>query len=112
MLQHGTVHASLYNAFSFGLFAAYELESEDRELVQKLISEWRSQHRRPNDDRLRSCPALVWKIARRSSGVVAGWGTVSGDPEVMPRPRAMARGRPITSVRTDEEYHGEPQSNP
>jgi hypothetical protein len=42
----------LYNAFSFGLFAAYELESEDRELLQKLISEWRSQYRRPNDARL------------------------------------------------------------
>jgi hypothetical protein len=43
MPQHGTIHHSLYNAFSFGLFAAYELESEDRELLQKLISEWRSQ---------------------------------------------------------------------
>jgi hypothetical protein len=32
--QHGTIHESLYNAFSFGLFAAYELESEDRELVR------------------------------------------------------------------------------
>jgi hypothetical protein len=32
MPQHGTIHDSLYNAFSFGLFAAYELESEDREL--------------------------------------------------------------------------------
>jgi hypothetical protein len=52
MLQHGTIHDSLYNAFSFGLFAAYELESEDRELLQKLISEWRSQYRRPNDARL------------------------------------------------------------
>jgi hypothetical protein len=72
MLQHGTVHASLYNAFSFGLFAC-ELASEDYELVQKLISEWRSQHRRPNDDRLRSCPALVWKIARRSpASLLAG----------------------------------------
>jgi hypothetical protein len=30
MPQHGTIHDSLYNAFSFGLFAAYELESEDR----------------------------------------------------------------------------------
>lgn len=49
MPQHGTIHDSLYNAFSFGLFAAYELESEDRELLQKLISEWRSQYRRPND---------------------------------------------------------------
>src|SRR5262245_29354628 len=29
--QYGTIHDSLYNAFSFGLFAAYELESEDRE---------------------------------------------------------------------------------
>ena len=28
---------------------AYELESEDRELLQALISEWRSQYRRPND---------------------------------------------------------------
>jgi hypothetical protein len=37
MPQHGTIHDSLYNAFSFGLFAAYELESEDRELPQKLI---------------------------------------------------------------------------
>jgi hypothetical protein len=52
MPQHGTIHDSLYNAFSFGLFAAYELESEDRELLQKLISEWRSQYRRPNDARL------------------------------------------------------------
>jgi len=33
MPQHGTIHDSLYNAFSFGLFAAYELESEDRELL-------------------------------------------------------------------------------
>jgi hypothetical protein len=31
MPQHGTIHNSLYNAFSFGLFAAYELESEDCE---------------------------------------------------------------------------------
>jgi len=30
----------------------YELESEDRELLQKLISEWGSQYRRPNDARL------------------------------------------------------------
>ncbi len=52
MPQHGTIHDSLYNAFSFGLFAAYELESEDRELLQRLISEWRSQYRRPNDARL------------------------------------------------------------
>ncbi len=52
MPQHGTIHDSLYNAFGFGLFAAYELESEDRELLQKLISEWRSQYRRPNDARL------------------------------------------------------------
>ena len=36
----------------FRTFAAYELESEDRELLQKLISEWRSQYRRPNDARL------------------------------------------------------------
>jgi len=50
--QHGTIHDSLYNAFNFGLFAAYEMESEDRELLQKLISEWRSQYRRPNDARL------------------------------------------------------------
>ena len=49
--QHGTVHDSLYNAFSFGLFAAYELESEGRELLQKLISEYRSQNRRPNNAR-------------------------------------------------------------
>ncbi len=27
--QHGTIHDSVYNVFSFGLFAAYELESED-----------------------------------------------------------------------------------
>jgi hypothetical protein len=52
MLQHGTIHDSLYNAFSVGLFAAFVLESEDRELLQKLISEWRSQYRRPNDARL------------------------------------------------------------
>ena len=52
MPQHGTIHHSLYNAFSFGLFAACELESEDRELLQKLIGEWRSQYRRPNDARL------------------------------------------------------------
>ena len=52
MSQHGTIHDSLYNAFSFGLFAAYELESEDRELLQKLISEYRSRYRRPNDARL------------------------------------------------------------
>ena len=51
MPQHGTIHDSLYKAFSFGLFAAYELESEDRELLQKLISEYRSQYRRPNDAR-------------------------------------------------------------
>ena len=37
MPQHGTIHDSLYNAFSFGLFAAYELESEDREPLQKPI---------------------------------------------------------------------------
>ncbi len=43
MPQHATIHDSLYNAFSFGLLAAYELESENRELLQKLISEWRSQ---------------------------------------------------------------------
>jgi hypothetical protein len=52
MPQHGTIHDSLYNAFSFGLFAAYELESEDRARLQKRISEWRSQYRRPNDARL------------------------------------------------------------
>lgn len=52
MPQHGTIHDSLYNAFSFGLFAAYELESEDRELLKKLITEWRSPFRRPNDARL------------------------------------------------------------
>jgi hypothetical protein len=28
MPQHGTIHDSLHNAFSFGLFAAYELEFE------------------------------------------------------------------------------------
>ncbi len=50
--QHGTIHDSLYNAFNFGLFADYEMESEDRELLQKLISEWRSQYCRPNDARL------------------------------------------------------------
>ncbi len=38
MPQHGTIHDSLYNAFGFGLFAKYELESEDRELLQRLIS--------------------------------------------------------------------------
>ena len=42
MPQRGTIHDSPYNAFSFGLFAALELESEDREVVQKLIREWRS----------------------------------------------------------------------
>jgi hypothetical protein len=52
MPQHGTIHDSLYNAFSFGLFAADEVESEDRELLQKLIGEWRSQYRKPNDARL------------------------------------------------------------
>jgi hypothetical protein len=52
MPQHGTLHDSLYHAFRFGRFAAYELESEDRELLQKLIREWRSQDRRPNDARL------------------------------------------------------------
>ena len=31
MPQHGTIHDSVYNVFSFALFAAYELESEDRE---------------------------------------------------------------------------------
>lgn len=51
MPQHGTIHDSLYNAFSFGLFASYELE-EDRELLQRLITEWRSPFRRPNDARL------------------------------------------------------------
>jgi hypothetical protein len=45
MPQHGTIHHSLYNAFSFGLFAACELESEDRELLQKLISEWQNGRR-------------------------------------------------------------------
>jgi hypothetical protein len=39
MLRHGTIHDPVYNAFSFGLFAAYELESEDRELLQELISD-------------------------------------------------------------------------
>ncbi len=41
----GTIHHSLYNAFSFGLFAACELELEDRELLQKLISEWQNGRR-------------------------------------------------------------------
>ena len=50
--RHGTLHDSLYNAFSFGLFAAYELESEDRDLLRKLIGEWREPYRRPNDVRL------------------------------------------------------------
>ena len=45
MPQHGTIHHSLYNAFSFGPFAACELESEDRELLQKLISEWQNDRR-------------------------------------------------------------------
>jgi hypothetical protein len=27
--QHGTIHDSVYNAFSFGLFAGCELELED-----------------------------------------------------------------------------------
>lgn len=52
MPQHGTIHDSLYNAFSFGLFAAYELESEDRELLRRLVDEWRAPDRRPNDARL------------------------------------------------------------
>lgn len=39
--KDGTVHDALYNAFSFGLFAAYELESLDSDLLQKLVSEWR-----------------------------------------------------------------------
>ena len=52
MPQHGTIHDSLYNAFSFGLFAAYELESEDRELLKRLVAEWRDPDRRPNDARL------------------------------------------------------------
>jgi hypothetical protein len=52
MPQHGTIHDSLYNAFSFGLFAAYEMESEDRELLQRLVREWREPTRRPNDARL------------------------------------------------------------
>jgi hypothetical protein len=39
MRQHGTIRDSLYDAFSFRRFAAYELESEDRELLQKLISD-------------------------------------------------------------------------
>jgi len=52
MPQHGTIHDSLYNAFSLGLFAAYELESEDRELLQKLINKWNPQYRRPNNARL------------------------------------------------------------
>jgi hypothetical protein len=51
MSQRGTIRDSLYNAFSFGLLAAYELESKDRELLQKLISEYRSQYRRSNDAR-------------------------------------------------------------
>lgn len=50
--QHGTMHDVLYNHFSFGLFAAYELESEDRELLQRLIHEWREPTRRANDARL------------------------------------------------------------
>lgn len=52
MDRHGTIHDSLYNAFSFGLFAAYELESENRELLQMLVREWREPTRRPNDARL------------------------------------------------------------
>jgi hypothetical protein len=31
--QHGIIQDSLYNAFNFGLFAAHEMESEDRELL-------------------------------------------------------------------------------
>ncbi len=52
MPRHGTIHDSLYNAFSFGLFAAYEMESEDRALLRRLIREWREPTRRPNDARL------------------------------------------------------------
>jgi hypothetical protein len=47
-----TVHDVLYNAFSFGLFAAYELYSEDRQLLDRLLDAWREPHRRPNDARL------------------------------------------------------------
>jgi hypothetical protein len=50
--KDGTLHDALYNAFSFGLFAAYELYSEDRQLLEKLLESWREPHRRPNDARL------------------------------------------------------------
>lgn len=52
MPSHRSIHDGLYNAFSFGLFAAYELESEDEELLQKLLAEWRSPSPRPNHARL------------------------------------------------------------
>jgi hypothetical protein len=56
MPQHGSIHDSLYNAFSFGLFAAYELESEDRELLQKLISGRRAATARPPQNQNRAPP--------------------------------------------------------
>jgi len=44
-----TLQDALYNAFSFGHFAAYQLASEDRGLLQRLVDEWRSPYRRPNE---------------------------------------------------------------
>lgn len=48
----GTLQDALYNAFSFGLFAIYRLASENRQLLDTLVDEWRSPYRRPNDARL------------------------------------------------------------
>jgi hypothetical protein len=51
--KDGTLHDALYNAFSFGLFAAYELHSEDSDLLGKLVSSWREPGRQANDARLK-----------------------------------------------------------
>src|SRR5262245_47730685 len=48
----GTLQDALYSAFSFGHFAAYKLASTDHYLLQRLVDDWRSPYRRPNDARL------------------------------------------------------------
>jgi len=48
----GTLQDALYHAFSFGHFAAYRLAEDERRLLDRLVDEWRSPYRRPNDARL------------------------------------------------------------
>lgn len=51
MPSHRTIHEGLYNAFSFGLFAASDLLSEDSDILDGLLEKWRSPNRKPHAGR-------------------------------------------------------------